>query len=169
MKLTLFFISALIILLSISCNTSPTVKISKEDSLKIFESIQAKNNKVFFLNKKDSLHSFAPQPIAEDSVVNMTYSYQNTFDLGLLSESQDRIKGFVINQNDFERISRGASNFKSIALYFGVKNYNEANSGSEQPIYTMIVVPINRDGSAARNLAFDYVLPCPKNCPTNGF
>lgn len=108
-----------------------------------------------------------PDPITEPTAVAMIDSYAKYHDLGLINEDGDRIKGFVIKSADFKEIVKQAAKYSSVALYFGVKNHTETTPGKGE--YTMIIVPIDKNSRAIRTGAIDYVLPCPKYCPTNGF
>ncbi|MFT3825855.1 MAG: hypothetical protein QM731_18190 [Chitinophagaceae bacterium] len=176
MKKALLFlcISSTFTFLLISCNDNVATKgvVSEEDSLRIIsnykQTLQLQDTliKPTFFSFKDE-RKFIPEPLPIDSAQKMVTSYLTFHDLRLVGDNGQQLKGFILKAEDYARISK--KGYKTISFYFGVHNFTNADNRTEQPKYTLLVVPIKQDGTAAKDDVFDYVLPCPTNCPTDGF
>ncbi len=170
-----FFFAFVITGVMISCNNAATTSsVTAEDSLRIITNYQNKMVKLDTMIPLKNLKNFititkaSPDPIPEAEATKMAASYP-THDLGLKGDKGQALKGFTLKDADFSSIITDKDNYKTLSFYFGVRNYIKADAGSEAPEYTLIIVPVRKDGSAAKDKLYDYVLPCPDNCPTNGF
>lgn len=147
----------------------PQLAPTKEDTLKIISEYQGKLVNTFAAVDRTKRLG----PILEDSANRMIEAFLRHDRLHLRSATApaEKLKGFVLKKEDFQAIV--ARGYSTVSFYFGIKNFTQTDAGKD-PEYTLLVVPVRGGtptsiGSAARAEAFDYVLPCPKECPTDDF
>src|ERR1700754_555182 len=166
---------SLIIYALTSCGGPSTTALKRADSVNISmaltgDTVPIKELKQVATFSMLDIKRLAAQPIPADSAQNMVSSYHTPrHRLNLVNSAGEPLKGFVLEADDFKKIVANAANIKSLSFYFGVHNFAEAYTGNVPAKYTLLIVPVDKTGKAMKNSVFDYVLPCPTNCPGDGF
>jgi hypothetical protein len=112
-------------------------------------------------------------PITVDQGRDFGEEYYTTRDrLPIVSETGKYIKAFNIDVDVIDALKAhiGTTNFLGIRVYFGVKG---RNATTKEPYYTLIIVGRKKVANGEEDHLkdgeiYDYVLPCPENCPASG-
>jgi hypothetical protein len=144
------------------------------DTLAIVRAYQVSHNKPELFTNKASfyLHPMViPRELGSDSAQKMMAAYKDVaFDIPNPRDNNNRALGFVLDSIDFKKIVNDAGLYRSIGLYFGIRNFDR--KPDEAPVYTILVTPVMKNGAfrtttTASILGYDYVDPCPGSpgCP----
>jgi hypothetical protein len=123
--------------------------------------------------------------IAEPASVldSMLWLYQKSYEFPIPNWKSPNLgwaTGYMMDTADYPLLLAQGSNVKTIGFHFGIRNYDDVLLYDSTPIFTMAIIPVDRNMNAlpASKLTpltggggggYDFVQPCPGSpgCPTN--
>jgi hypothetical protein len=187
LSVTSLCLGALLLVASCTKSTAPAVTGGYLDSMNIARLFSKSHPNLFAVLPGGPGKDIVMPTIAEPASVldSMIWLYQAKYEFPIPNWKRPDLgwaTGYEMDTADYPALLAQGSNVKTIGFHFGIRNYQDVLKFDSTPIFTMAIIPVDRNSNAMPAMrlnpnteggggggGFDFVQPCPGSpgCPTN--
>ena len=186
-SVTVLCIGAILLVASCTKSTTTAVTGGYLDSIGIARGFAKSHPNLFAILPGGSGKGIVMPSIAEPASVldSMVWLYQTKYEFPIPNWKRPDLgwaTGYMMDTADYPALLAQGSSVKTIGFHFGIRNYQDVLKFDSTPIFTMAIIPVDRNSNAMPAIrlnpnteggggggGFDFVQPCPGSpgCPTN--